>query len=278
MTHRLGISGSTILTDPNKFDQLFKYDLQHIEIGEFPNEQSLHDFLSLLLGKNISFALHSPLIRNQSKYDLLEKVHYPSDQAWKQFEAEVAHMSDLGAEYVLVHFPYFKMEINDTDVNHIIEEGLQRLSNLQDKYNIQLVCEPKLGVNRSAVGINYLDQFPIETWNRYRIKLCIDIGDYILATGEQAIKYISKWRDHIRVVHLHNIGFHHDKHIWIPIHPSHENDGIHYNIKDILEFLVTCNEVFFVFEHTQETNPTEELVAEGMQWLKEIISALTFRT
>src|SRR5690606_11446916 len=143
------------------------------------------------------FGLHSPLIRNQSKYDLLGEVHFPPEQAWKQLESEVAYMSELGAEYVPVHFPFFKREITRIDMNHIIEDGLRRLSEIQNKYHIHIVCEPKLVFNRSAAGINYLDQFPIEIWNRYGIKLCIDIADYILATGEHVIDYIKKWRDHI---------------------------------------------------------------------------------
>lgn len=92
-----------------------------------------------------------------------------------------------------------------------------------------------------------------------------------MATDDLVIDYIQKWRDHIGVVHLHNIEFHNDKHIWIPVHPSHENDGLHFNIRAILEFLAKCNEVFFVFEHTSQTNPTEKFVAEGIQWIKEII-------
>jgi hypothetical protein len=40
MTHHIGLSGSTILTDPNRFTEMFKGDLEHIEIGEFPDEGS----------------------------------------------------------------------------------------------------------------------------------------------------------------------------------------------------------------------------------------------
>lgn len=270
-THRLGISGSIILSDPSKFNDLFKYNLQHIEIGEFPDEPSFQYFLSLLKDTNTSFALHSPLYRNQSKYDLLEKVHYAPEYAWDQFESEVAYMSQLGAEYVLVHFPYFKEEIRDLNVNIIIEDGLKKLSQLQNKYSIPIICEPKLGLNASNVGINYLDQFPVEKWSRYGLKLCIDIGDYLLASGEQVLGYIEKWRDHISVVHLHNVEIHNERHVWIPVHPSHEDDGLHYNIKELLLFLASCNGVFFVIEHTPHTNPSQEFIAESIQWVKDII-------
>lgn len=42
-------------------------------------------------------------------------------------------MAQCGAEYILVHFPYFKHEVT-SDVHQSIEKGLQRLSAIQSKY------------------------------------------------------------------------------------------------------------------------------------------------
>lgn len=271
MSHYIGISGSTIMSDPKKLNLLFNWEgINHIEIGEFPNEQSFNYFLELLNETNTTFGLHSPLYRNESKYDLLEKVYYEPEQAWQQFEAEVKQMSQLGAEYILVHFPYFKTE-NDLDTNAIIEAGLKRLYALQEKHAILIVCEPKLGHNRSAFGIEALNQFPIEIWNKYGIKLCIDIGDYLMATGDKVLDYIEKWKQHIKVVHLHNVEFQNDKYFWIPVHPSQESDRSHYKIKNLIDKLSTSLDVFFVFEHTPHTNPTDMFVNEGIHWVKEII-------
>ncbi|GGA80050.1 sugar phosphate isomerase/epimerase family protein [Ornithinibacillus halotolerans] len=229
MEHKLGLSGSVIMTDPNKFPKLFNKNMDHIEIGEFPNQESFHLFLELLNETNMSLGLHSPLYRNRSKYDLLEKVQYEPEQAWEQFEEETKIMSQLGAKYILVHFPYFKEE-RDTDTIKNIEEGLKRLHALQLKYSIPIVCEPKLGINRSTFGIESLDNFPIEIWDKYGINLCIDIGDYLIARGDKALDYIVKWKKYIKVVHLHNVEYHDDKYTWVPIHPSHENDEVHFNV------------------------------------------------
>lgn len=98
--------------------------MSHIEIGEFPSEDSFNYFIELTNKENKTFGLHSPLYRNQSKYDLLEKVNYEPEQAWRQFESEVNYMSKLGAAYILVHFPYFKEE-KDIDSAEIIESGLK---------------------------------------------------------------------------------------------------------------------------------------------------------
>lgn len=271
MHNCIGLSGSIIMTDPDKFPLLFTNEnVSHIEIGEFPSEESLHNFLDLLHKKNLTFGLHSPLYRNQSKYDLLEKVQYEPEQAWEQFESEVKYMSQLGAEYILVHFPYFKEEKN-IDTTDMIENGLKRLHDLQERYSISIVCEPKLGLNRSSFGIRALEQFSTEIWDKYGIKLCIDIGDYLLATGDKALDYIKKWTRHIKVVHLHNVEFHNNKYIWVPVHPSHEKDNSHFNVKDLIYKLSKSSGVFFIFEHTPHTNPTETFVNEGINWVKDII-------
>lgn len=111
MSHTIGLSGSIILSEPKKFPLLFnKENINHIEIGEFPSKKAFDYFLEQLNEANLSFGLHSPLYRNESKYDLLEKVQFDPEQAWEQFEAEVKYMSELGAAYILVHFPYFKEE------------------------------------------------------------------------------------------------------------------------------------------------------------------------
>lgn len=270
MVNFVGLSGSVIMTDPDKFNLLFKDDMDHIEIGEFPNNESFNTFLELLNEKEMSFAVHSPLIRDQSKYDLLEKIDCEPGQAWIQFESEVKYMSKLGAKYILVHFPYFKGE-RDIDTFEIIKSGLEKLKVLQEKYSISIVCEPKLGLNRSPFGIHALDQFPIEIWDKYGINLCIDIGDYLLATREKVLDYIVKWKKYIKVVHLHNVEFHNDKYIWVPVHPSHETDRVHFKVSTVIKELSTVKDVFFIFEHTPHTNPTEAFVNEGIKWVKELI-------
>lgn len=79
MPHRLGVSGSVILSNPEKYKELFWEGIDHIEIGEFPNEAAFKNFLVLCQVNNVSFGVHSPLLRGESKYDLLQKVDYEPD-------------------------------------------------------------------------------------------------------------------------------------------------------------------------------------------------------
>ncbi|WP_102398751.1 TIM barrel protein [Haloimpatiens massiliensis] len=269
MAHKLGVSGSTILSNPELYSELFWEDIQHIEIGEFEDKKSLYKFLKICRGKNISFGIHSPLVRGKSKYDLIEKVQYDPKEAWKQLELEAEKMSALGAKYLLVHFPYFKGEILE-DTNKLIEEGLKKLSYIQNQYSIDIICEPKLGFNRSSAGINYLNKFPRDIWKKYNVKLCIDIGDYIIASEDEILNYLVRWSEFIKVVHLHNIHYEDDKYIWIPVHPSQEYEGNH-KVKKIISFLAKCKDVTFVFEHTPQTNPSKAFVNEGYKWVSSLI-------
>ncbi|MGM0885107.1 MAG: TIM barrel protein [Bacillota bacterium] len=269
INHKFGVSGSTILSNPELFNNLFWDDIDLIEIGEFPDESAFNAFLELSKAKQMPFGVHSPLIRNGSKYDLLEKVSIEPSIAWKQLEEEAALLSRLGAKYILVHFPYFFRETTE-NVEEIIETGLQKLHQIQTKYTVDIICEPKLGFGRSAIGIQYLDSFPIEIWGRYSLKLCIDIGDYLMATGDEILKYLDKWKEHIKIVHLHNVAYKDNKYIWIPVHPSHENSGKQYKIAHIINFLSQCKELIFIFEHTPHSNPSKDFVLEGYDWIRKI--------
>jgi hypothetical protein len=51
------------------------------------------------------------VLRAFRKYDLLQKINIEPENAWEQLEAEAKQLSVLGADYILVHFPYFKEEI-----------------------------------------------------------------------------------------------------------------------------------------------------------------------
>lgn len=65
---------------------------------------------------------------------------------------------------------------------------------------------------------------------KYDIKLCIDIGDYIIATEDKILDYILKLQEFIKVVHLHNIKYEGDKYIWIPVHPIQEGNNDFINV------------------------------------------------
>ncbi|RNB80375.1 hypothetical protein EDM59_23815 [Brevibacillus nitrificans] len=122
---------------------------------------------------------------------------------------------------------------------------MQELSRIQNTYEIPIICEPKLGIGRSTKGIEYLDAFPVEIGEKYSLKLCI--------------------------VHLHNVAYEDDQYIWIPVHPSHENNGVQYKIAHVMRFLAQCEGVQFIFEHTPHSNPSRPFVQQGYTWVRSLI-------
>lgn len=270
MSHKLGVSGSVILSNSELYSELFWDGIEHVEIGEFSDETALEKFLDICKNMKTPFGIHSPLFRDGSKYDLIERVQHDPQYAWEQLEAEARRISACGGEYLLVHFPYFK-EKSTGDANALIEEGLKRLSDLQSKYSISMVCEPKLGLNRSGVGIDYLDNFPVEIWRKYNLKLCIDIGDYLISTDGEIINYLCKWKEFIKVVHLHNVYYEGSRYIWIPVHPTQEQNENYFKVENLVRYLSQCKDVTFVFEHTPDINPSREFVKEGYEWVRTLI-------
>ncbi|QUI24087.1 sugar phosphate isomerase/epimerase [Vallitalea pronyensis] len=269
MTHRLAVSGSTILSDINQLDNLLWDGISNIEIGEFADEEAFQKFLRFKKENKLTFGIHSPIIRGTSKYDFIQKVHYDPAVAWQQVDAEANRLSKIGAEYLLIHFPFFQDKI-EGNPHTCIEEGLQRLKCIREKYNMEIVCEPKLGVNRSSAGIHYLHDFPVDLWAAYNLKLCVDIGDYLMATSDKILDYLAKWKDYIKVVHLHHIDYIGDEYTWVPVHPSGETMG-HETIQPIIQYLAALDNITFVFEHTPQLVPSEAYVKEGYIWMRQLI-------
>ena len=268
--NELGVSGSTILSDEKRIEQLFEYGLSHIEIGEFKSKKEYHNFLNRVSNSLVSFAVHSPIIRGRSKYDIIEHVHYSPQYAIEQIAKEAKEVKADGGKYLLVHFPFFAGACSG-DADIIIEDGLKKLKEIQDEAGIKIVCEPKLGAGKSPKGIEYLHAFPVETWAKYGLKICIDIGDYVMAAGdERALEYIDKWRDFIKVVHLHNVDYDGEDYFWKPMHPDDEGDG-HHKMEHIVKHLAELDNIYFVMEHTPHGGYGMEYVMEGVRWVEEML-------
>ncbi|WP_242057492.1 sugar phosphate isomerase/epimerase family protein [Halobacillus yeomjeoni] len=267
--HMIGISGSTIMSDPNQLEELFNHDLPHIEIGEFPNEMEAERFFTLAREYGKSFGIHSPLTREGSKYDLIDEIKMPPQKARVLFEREVFKMAKKGAAYVLVHFPYFKNKVSFFEGD--IYDGLRFLNHLQNKYGIRIVCEPKLGPAQSPHNIQYLHDCYASFWQDFDLSICLDIGDYRMAAGDQWEKYITRLLPHIKVVHLHNVEYKEDGYFWVPLHPQFEQNDQHYDMKPCIDLLNQGESKYFIFEHTPHTRPTPEVVSEGIHWVNQLL-------
>jgi len=266
----LGISGSTIMSNPEKFHKLFEHNLNHIEIGEFACRRDRIQFMDIHKTSGATLGIHAPMLRGRSKYDVIERVHFSPRTAIRHLSKDAKMARSMGAKYLLVHFPFFSGETSG-DTNAIIEQGLKSLYKIQQKYNIPIVCEPKLGAARSAAGIEYLNHFPVDTWAKYGLKICVDLGDYVMAAGDKnVLEYIKKWSDFIMAAHLHNVDYPKDQYYWKPMHKNDETDG-HHNLLPLMEHLSGLNDIYFVLEHTPHMGYSEGYVREGIEYVKGLI-------
>lgn len=268
---RVGVSGSTVLSESERIDELFWDGIDHIEVGELSAATDLETLLTRARQQSIGVGFHSPLFKGGSKYDLLTQVQHSPAQAWRQLEEELGIAQDNQVEYVLVHFPYFPLASADCPIPRM-EAGLNRLRSLQASYGTKVLCEPKLGIGRNPGGIDILKCYPVERWREFGILMCWDMGDYLLAskTLEECLVELRRWRDVIDVFHVHNVKVTSEKYYWVPVHPSHEESEDFFTIKPLLTEMKEMD-ALLVWEHTPHFTPDHSFVLEGFQWAREIL-------
>ena len=74
---RVGVSGSTVLSESARLDELFWDGIDHIEVGALSSARDLDYLLARAKEQAISVGFHSPLFAGGSKYDLLKHIQHP---------------------------------------------------------------------------------------------------------------------------------------------------------------------------------------------------------
>jgi sugar phosphate isomerase/epimerase len=268
---RLGVSGSTILSESDRIHELAWQGTDHIEAGELRSPADLEALLSLCRGHGRSLGFHSPLYRGGSKYDLISAVEQSPEVAWQQLEDELRIAQDNDVEYVLVHFPYFQTASVPNPVSQI-EAGLERISLLQDRYATKVLCEPKLGDNRDPGSIAILSGYSPARWREFGVSMCWDMGDNLLAaTSTRAcVEQLHRWRTEIDIIHVHNVKVTDEKYYWIPIHPSFEEQTEHFTLEPLL-VAARDMDATLVWEHTPHFEDSREFVMAGVEWARGIL-------
>ncbi len=270
---RFGVSGSTILSDPDRVDELFWDGIDHVEVGALSSPAALDNVLARARQGSISVGFHSPLFRGGSKYDLLMHVEGTPELAWQQLEEELSIAQKNQSEYLLVHFPYFSLA-SEQDPIPQIEAGLSRLRALQDRFETKVLCEPKLGLRRDLGGIGILQAYPVSKWCDFGLSMCWDMGDYLLASNtlEECRSELHRWSEVIDVIHVHNVKVTAEQHYWIAIHPSHESGEEYFTVKPLL-LDAAAMDILLVWEHTPHFTPDHSFALAGFQWAKEVLGS-----
>ena len=268
---KIGISASAVWSQTERLGELFRSDVEHIEIGMFENLNVAEDFVKRAKQRRKSVGIHSPLVRGGSKYDLLEAVDLPTADAWKQIEEELDWCQKASIEYILIHFP-FAQKRGTLNVP-LVTEGTRRLGSLQARTGVKIVCEPKLGVNHDPAGIAWLRTAPRRIFSDAGLDICWDVGDHLLAnrTEMDYFAQFNRWRSHISVIHLHNVGRNGATYRWTPPHPRKSVVDADYDLSRIVKQFPKSATI--VSEYTPQRVATETTINTSFQYLK----ALTHR-
>lgn len=258
----LSISSSTVSSESHRLHELFNWGAHCIEIGDL---KSYYDFYFLSeqcerLG--FQMAIHSPLFTIDDRFGLL----WDSDVAWEELARNLDIARNLNVPYVLVHFPYLWNKAGRNLGINRVRETVPKLKDLEQRFGIRVVCEPKVGPRRDPSAFTVLCTVTQEELSQWDLSLCLDVGDIYLACRslkynfESMVSHLSPW---CRVVHLHHVWHGGTRHSWSPV-SSYGNVPI----LTALQLLRPHErDIYAVIQHVPYRVTSGNVVAEGIQWL-----------
>lgn len=272
--------------DDIKYKRDYKSKFSGIEFCNFEEQNEIQRMLDIVKEDNLKIGIHFPLNKTSYKYrdPLLLSINEDEvSEAIKAVEKEVKYASEIGAEYILIHFPkpmvvdeslsWEKCRISNK--NETIEETeypfeefkkncncvFNKLSKLQIKYKIQIVLEIEMlnkYLYQGKLLKELLEQYP-------DLKLCLDSARiHVLSNVDNNFDYkrfIKEFAKYTYLLHISNIKVrdiiengHHPalKHLKM-------EDGWS-NIGEFLSIISSENkDIKILFEHRSDILADEEL-------------------
>ena len=251
--------------------------------GEFYNLplNELPRLKHLIEHHKLDWSIHTPLIQID---------WYPQPPTWsflcdedkdkqaltmKMITMTVQHAEELGAEYIVVHFPSPGSDSNDDDKNwDIATRNCDRLAELSVKRKVSIHVE---GVGASPL-INA--EFLTSVLKEFSpLRYCFDTAHTNLAALEYDFDLYDLHKEllpYLGSMHLWNtrgrddyLAYHH-----IPVHPSQNADDGWVDISRLLRTLNHSRSILPIIYESQPFYP-EELggydYKEGVKWVKELL-------
>ncbi len=214
--------------DVDKYRRDFREGFWGVEACLFPDETDLGVLLDRADKDGFNVGVHFPILKSQYKYRdplFMALSKSESKEAYSCFEAGVVHARDMGAKYILTHFPkpflvdrsfdwsdwrceeyerIFLEECPITYFNKMLNEMFERLSEMSDKYNVKVVLEhDALSKHLYTTGI--LE----ELFDKYnRLSICLDTGRlHLFSRVDKAfdsVGFAERMSRFASVVHLWN--------------------------------------------------------------------------
>ena len=272
---RVATSGAIVMSDVARMGRLLWPTIDAIEIGSLDGEADLHTVLDLVEGRHLDWAMHMPLWRRGPARVPLTPAG-PSPEEEHSLRADMILGQRYKAAYALAHAPWLPdHRMSVTRAEALARETVRLLRDLAWKYDLPVVLELKLGLNRDPGILSYLLADPEGFLDLDDVSLCLDTGDWLLACeaeGVDAVKAFEPLAVRTAVVHAHAVERGSDHYLWKPIHPSSPDAAA---VRDLCQLALDArSELTLVFEHTPHVDPGPAYDLEGYHWL---LSALTCR-
>jgi len=295
MATKLMVSGSTILSRPTRFEELFWEGAHGVEIGHLPSRETLSLLASQVYLRSATWGGHAPLVQGHHKYGLLASDPEARRAVQTEVIQELRWVTELGGVYLVVHFPFVESDSAPRgEMAYVIDTAIRELQLLAEASHVLLLLEPKVGFMRGAAGavkvnaggIAYLWRLrellpywlgspPEKTGCVPDLGLCLDIGDFCVAAellGVPVCNLVEPFLPWCLSLHLHHVVFRGTQHIWTPIHPSPGEETATTELVELLPWLIEAsNPEYVVFEHTPHIVPSHEYVREGFEWVRGLV-------
>lgn len=250
--------------------------------GEFYNLflEELPKLKRVLLSLNLASSIHAPLIKPQWYPDpptgsfLCDVDKDSRDRTFRMITETLAHAEDIGAEYIVVHFPTPGTDgagESEARLERIVWKSCDQLAELSMKRGIPIHIEG-LG-NSPYLTTGFLGQ----ALSQYPLRYCFDAGHMHVASqtnGFDLYQFAAGIAPFLGSVHLWNnrgsddyLTFRH-----IPVHPSQDPSEGWADIRRLIEVLKPPCPVIFESPLSYPEALGNYDYRDGVKWVKEMLA------
>ncbi|HAZ31930.1 MAG TPA: hypothetical protein DCY61_04465 [Dehalococcoidia bacterium] len=249
------------------------------EFYNFPSEEA-PGLRRALLSTNLARSIHAPLIRpdwypDPPTWSFLCDVDKDSrDRTFRMITESLAHAEDIGAEYIVVHFPTPCADAageKQATLESIAWKSCDQLAEISMKRGTPIHIEG-LG-NSPYLTTGFLGQ----ALSQYPLRYCFDAGHMHLASQTNDFdlyEFAAGIASFVGSVHLWNnrgsddyLTFRH-----IPVHPSQDPGEGWADIRKLLEILRPSCPVIFESPLSYPEALGNHDYRDGVKWVKEILA------
>ncbi len=252
------------------------------EFFNFPAEE-IEKLKKELIDRDLARSVHAPLLKpdwypDPPTWSFLCDVDPDSrNRTFKMIAQTLAQAEDIGAEYVIVHFPVPGTDCageSESKLESIAWNSCDQLAELSTKRGMTIHIE---GLGNSP----YLNNgFLVQILGQYPLRYCFDTGHMNLASQMNEFdlyEFAVEIAPFVGSMHLWNnrgrddyLNFRH-----IPVHPSQDPEEGWADIKRLLEILNPSYPVIFESPLSYPEALGQHDYQDGVEWVKEILQTLS---